>query len=102
MPLPAECRPAVGRRGRARARAGVAKGSGTRTADALALVKATPGISIAEIAAKMGIKQNYLYRVLPALADDGLVRKKGRGWHPAEPAAADTTDAGRTAKAKQA
>ena len=38
--------------------------------------------AIEQIAAKMGIKQNYLYRVLPALADDGLVRKEGRGWHP--------------------
>ena len=30
----------------------------------------------------MGIKQNYLYRVLPGLADDGLVEKDGRGWRP--------------------
>ena len=29
----------------------------------------------------MGIKQNYLYRVLPGLEQDGLVRKDGRGWH---------------------
>jgi hypothetical protein len=28
----------------------------------------------------MGIKQNYLYRVLPGLADDGLVVKESRGW----------------------
>jgi hypothetical protein len=28
----------------------------------------------------MGIKQNYLYRVLPSLAADGLVVKDGRGW----------------------
>jgi hypothetical protein len=28
----------------------------------------------------MGIKQNYLYRVLPGLAGDGLVVKGGRGW----------------------
>jgi hypothetical protein len=32
----------------------------------------------------MGIKQNYLYRVLPGLADDGLVVKDGRGWKPTE------------------
>ncbi len=68
-----------GRRGRP-------KGSGTRGAEALALVKASPGITIPEIAEKMGIKQNYLYRVLPALADDGLVTKDGRGWHPKEAA----------------
>jgi sugar-specific transcriptional regulator TrmB len=64
-----------GRRGRP-------KGSGTRGAEALALVKASPGITIPEIAEKMGIKQNYLYRVLPGLAEDGLVTKDGRGWHP--------------------
>jgi hypothetical protein len=69
----------TGRRGRP-------KGSGTRGAEALALVKASPGITIPEIAEKMGIKQNYLYRVLPGLADDGLVKKDGRGWHPKEAA----------------
>ena len=30
----------------------------------------------------MGIKQNYLYRVMPALAEEGKVIKSGRGWHP--------------------
>jgi DNA-binding HxlR family transcriptional regulator len=34
----------------------------------------------------MDIKQNYLYRVLPELQKDGLVRKEGRGWHPLEAA----------------
>jgi hypothetical protein len=28
----------------------------------------------------MGIKQNYLYRVLPALQKEGKVRKRGRTW----------------------
>ncbi|MEA2219891.1 MAG: hypothetical protein QOJ35_2517 [Solirubrobacteraceae bacterium] len=68
-----------GRRGRP-------KGSGTRGAEALALVKGSPGITIPELAEKMGIKQNYLYRVLPGLAEDGLVAKDGRGWHPKESA----------------
>ena len=58
------------------------KGSGTRAKEALELVTANPGIAIPEIAEKMGIKQNYLYRVLPGLADDGLVEKDGRGWRP--------------------
>jgi hypothetical protein len=61
-------------------RRGRPKGSGTRGAEALALVKENPGITIPEIAEKMGIKQNYLYRVLPGLAEDGLVTKEGRGW----------------------
>ena len=69
----------TGRRGRP-------KGSGTRGAEALALVKESPGITIPELAEKMGIKQNYLYRVLPGLAEDGLVSKDGRGWHPKEAA----------------
>ncbi len=58
------------------------KGSGRRGAEALTLVTASPGITIPELAEKMGIKQNYLYRVLPGLADDGLVVKDGRGWRP--------------------
>jgi hypothetical protein len=67
-------------------RRGRPKGSGTRGVEALALVKEQPGITIPEIAAKMGIKQNYLYRVLPGLADDGLVVKDGRGWKPKDAA----------------
>jgi CRP-like cAMP-binding protein len=63
-----------GRRGRPR-------GSGTRAAQALQLVGERPGITIPELAEAMGIKQNYLYRVMPGLADDGKVTKSGRGWH---------------------
>lgn len=63
-------------------RAGRRKGSGTRAAEALAFVTGQPGITIPELAAKMGIKQNYLYRVLPSLEQEGKVAKKGRGWHP--------------------
>lgn len=66
--------PASGRRGRP-------KGSGNRSKQALALVSERPGITIPELADAMGIKQNYLYRVLPGLEKDGLVRKEGRGWH---------------------
>jgi CRP-like cAMP-binding protein len=69
----------TGRRGRPR-------GSGTRGKQALELVRTNPGITIPEIAERMGIQQNYLYRVLPSLQKDGLVRKEGRGWHPMEAA----------------
>jgi hypothetical protein len=65
----------TGRRGRPR-------GSGTRAAQAEQLVKDQPGITIPEIASKLGMKQNYLYRVMPQLASDGKVVKSGRGWHP--------------------
>jgi hypothetical protein len=64
----------TGRRGRPR-------GSGTRAVQALELVKARPGITIPELAEAMGIKQNYLYRVMPTLAEEGKVTKSGRGWH---------------------
>jgi hypothetical protein len=63
-------------------RAGRRKGSGTRAAEALSFVQGQPGITIPELAAKMGIKQNYLYRVLPGLEQENKVSKKGRGWHP--------------------
>ncbi|HMJ36135.1 MAG TPA: hypothetical protein VK501_19690 [Baekduia sp.] len=68
-----------GRRGRPR-------GSGTRGKQALDAVRANPGITIPEIAEQMGIQQNYLYRVLPGLQKDGLIRKEGRGWHPMDAA----------------
>ena len=64
--------------------AGRPKGSGPRAAEALSLVQGSPGITISEMAQKMGIQQNYLYRVLPGLEQDGKVRKEGMGWFPAE------------------
>ena len=65
-----------GRRG-----GGRPKGSGTRGAQALELVRARPGITIPELAEAMEIQQNYLYRVMPDLAEQGVVVKSGRGWH---------------------
>ncbi len=72
---------APARRGGARRKAGRRKGSGTRSAQALSFVQAQAGITIPELAARMGIKQNYLYRVLPSLEQEGKVKKQGRGWH---------------------
>jgi hypothetical protein len=69
-----------GRRGRPR-------GSGTRSAQALDLVRDRPGITIPEMAQAMGIQQNYLYRVMPGLAEQGKVTKAGKGWHLREGAA---------------
>jgi len=66
----------------AKRRAGRRKGSGTRAAEASSFVQGQPGITIPELAAKMGIKQNYLYRVLPGLEQENRVEKKGRGWYP--------------------
>jgi hypothetical protein len=70
-----------GRRGRPR-------GTGTRANQALDLVRDRPGITIPEMAQAMGIQQNYLYRVLPGLAEEGKVVMSGRGWHLREQGAA--------------
>jgi hypothetical protein len=74
-----------GRRGASRpstgAKRGRPKGGGTRSAQALQLVTERPGITIPELAEAMDIAQNYLYRVMPSLAEEGKVTKSGRGWH---------------------
>jgi len=73
--------PRRARGGSSNGRRGRPKGSGTRALQALELVRARPGITIPELAEAMGIKQNYLYRVMPDLAKNGDVVKSGRGWH---------------------
>ena len=97
------------RGGSTAARRGRPRGTGARALQALELVRAQPGMTIADIATAMGIKQNYLYRVLPGLEKDGKVVKRDRGWHPADngqpatmtvPAPARTTRA-RTTPAKR-
>jgi hypothetical protein len=63
------------RRGGTRRRAG-----GTRADQALALIKSSPGVTVPEIADRMGIRQNYLYRVTAALQKQGSVKRKGQGF----------------------
>jgi hypothetical protein len=79
--------PARRRRGsatsRGRRRRGRPRGSGTRSLQALELVRARPGITISELADAMNIKANYLYRVMPTLESEGQVKKRDKGWHPA-------------------
>lgn len=53
----------------------------TRADESLALVSARPGITTNEIAHEMGIDRNYLYRVLPRLEKEGLLRRRDGGWH---------------------
>ena len=53
---------------------------GTRADHALKAVEAQPGISASEIATKLKIKPNYVYRVMAGLAEDGKVTKDGRGY----------------------
>jgi len=50
-------------------------------AGALELITARPGITIPELAEALKLQQNMLYRVVPGLQKDGLIRKEGRGWH---------------------
>jgi hypothetical protein len=56
---------------------------GSRAGEALALVKAQPGVTIPAMAKEMGIAAPYLYRVMPKLVEEGKVRKDGSGWFPA-------------------
>jgi len=64
----------------AQRRAGRSKGSGGRAAEALSIMRAQSDITIPELAAEMGIRQNYLYRVLPALEQESKVERQGRRW----------------------
>ena len=56
---------------------------GTRAEQAVKMVKDNPGSSASEIAKRMKIQPNYLYRVLGELEREGKVRKDGRAYHPA-------------------
>jgi hypothetical protein len=63
------------RRAGTRRRAG-----GTRADQTLQLIKSNPGMTVPQIADKMGIRQNYLYRVTAALQKQGSVKRKGQGF----------------------
>lgn len=62
-------------------RRGRPRGTGTRAQEAIEAVTKEPGLTAAEVADRLGINQNYLYRVLPALEQDGKLEKRGRGWY---------------------
>lgn len=68
-----------GMRGRPRG----SRGGNTRATQAVELVRTHPGLTIPDLAEHMGIKPNYLYRILPQLEEEGKVRRKDKGWHPA-------------------
>jgi hypothetical protein len=55
---------------------------GTRADQAERLVKNNPGITAGEVAKRMGIAPNYVYRVMSELQKEGRVRKDGRAYHP--------------------
>ncbi len=56
---------------------------GTRSDEAVKLVAANPGITASDVAKKMGIQPNYVYRVLGDLQKEKRVRKRGKGYIPA-------------------
>jgi hypothetical protein len=56
----------------------------TRRDQALELIARSPGITIKELAASMGLNgPHYLYRVLPALEREKLIAKQGDGYREA-------------------
>jgi ribosomal protein S25 len=65
-------------------RRGRPRGSGGRAHEALKLVHEHPGITLTEMAKRMKIQANYLYRVLPNLEKEGKVKKRDKGYHPPE------------------
>ena len=78
-----------GRRGPGRPRGSAAaprtrrrRRGGTRADQAVTMIGDNPGISASEIAKRMKIKPNYLYRVLAELEKEGRIRKEGRAYHP--------------------
>lgn len=68
----------------------------TRATQVLELVQQQPGITIPQMAERLHIQPNYLYRVLPGLAESGKVSRVGQGWHPVdvEPTPASVNGAG--------
>ena len=60
------------------------RGTGGRAQEALKLVHKHPGITIGEMATRMKIQANYLYRVLPHLEKEGKIKKRDKGYHPPE------------------
>jgi hypothetical protein len=56
------------------------RAGGTRADQALQLIQSNPGMTVPQIADKMGIRQNYLYRVTAALQKDGSVKRRGQGF----------------------
>jgi hypothetical protein len=68
-------------RGVARRRVARRRGANTRAEQALRLISSNPGITVAEIARRLGMRQNYLYRVMAQLQKEGKVRRRQRGYH---------------------
>jgi hypothetical protein len=77
-PAPATRRTRAARPARGRGR----RRGATRATQALELVRSNPGITIPKIAESLKIEPNYLYRVMPKLVEDGVVKRDGLGYFP--------------------
>lgn len=62
-----------------RRRGGRRKGGGKRAEEFMNIVRENPGITVSEVARKMGIQPNYLYRINSDLKKDGKITDEGRG-----------------------
>jgi hypothetical protein len=77
-------RPPAARKRAATTRPRRRRSSGSTRADqTLAAIKSTPGITIPELAGKLGIRPNYLYRVTAQLQKERKVRRRNDGFHAA-------------------
>ena len=83
-----EAAPAPARKRTRATRSRGRRGGNTRSNQALELVREKPGITIPQIAESLKIEPNYLYRVMPKLVSEGLIRRDGLGYHPAGQGAA--------------
>ncbi|MBS1675801.1 MAG: hypothetical protein JST08_00300 [Actinobacteria bacterium] len=57
--------------------------AGGRADQAVVLIEKSPGVTASEVAKRLRIKPNYLYRVLGDLEKEGRVKKDGRRYFPA-------------------
>ncbi|MGH2993443.1 MAG: winged helix-turn-helix transcriptional regulator [Solirubrobacterales bacterium] len=71
-------RPGRPRGSRTRRRRG--RRGGTRADQAVKIISENPGITASEVAKRLRIKPNYVYRVMGELRKEGRVRKRGRGY----------------------
>jgi hypothetical protein len=65
-------------------RVGRPPGSGATAGRVIALVAEKPGMSIAEIAQELGMRANYLYRLIPDMVSAGKLRREDKRYFPAQ------------------
>jgi transposase-like protein len=81
----------TGRASERAARRRPAAGPGQRQQQMLALVVEQPGITVTEIAQRLGVDATGLYRVMHRLTDTGEVRKDERRLYPSNQTRPETT-----------